>query len=316
MIVDMPATSTQQLNRKLVELREQSGVLAQGRVLTFVVVTDDSTNTEEAIDEAIEASRAHPCRVIVLVRGAKKAAARLDAQIRVGGDAGASEVIVLRGYGPLSSAEACAGMTIPMLLPDAPVVAWWPGVAPSVPSADPVGKLASRRISDSAAEKNPQRALEQRTASYAAGDTDLAWTRLTLWRALLASALDQPPYDEITSAVVDGEPDSPSTDLLAGWLSARLSVPVKRTKVGAVGGMHSVRLVRRSGPIDLVRADGKVGTLTQPGQPQRLVTLARRPVRDCLAEELRRLDADETYESALAGLQEITRGRAPAGARR
>jgi len=316
MIVDMPATSTQQLNRKLVELREQSGVLAQGRVLTFVVVTDDSTNTEEAIEEAIEASRAHPCRVIVLVRGAKKAAARLDAQIRVGGDAGASEVIVLRGYGPLASAEACAGMTIPMLLPDAPVVAWWPGVAPLVPSADPVGRLASRRISDSAAEKNPQRALEQRTASYAAGDTDLAWTRLTLWRALLASALDQPPYDEITSAVVDGEPDSPSTDLLAGWLSSRLSVPVKRTKVGAVGGMHSVKLIRRSGPIELVRSDGKVGTLTQPGQPQRLVTLARRPVRDCLAEELRRLDADETYESALAGLQEITRGRAPAGARR
>jgi len=106
MIVDMPATSTQQLNRKLVELREQSGVLAQGRILTFVVVTDDSTNTEEAIESAIEASRQHPCRVIVLVRGAKKAAARLDAQIRVGGDAGASEVIVLRGYGPLASAEA------------------------------------------------------------------------------------------------------------------------------------------------------------------------------------------------------------------
>jgi glucose-6-phosphate dehydrogenase assembly protein OpcA len=316
MIVDMPATSTQQLNRKLVELREQSGVLAQGRILTFVVVTDDSTNTEEAIESAIEASRQHPCRVIVLVRGAKKAAARLDAQIRVGGDAGASEVIVLRGYGPLASAEACAGMTIPMLLPDAPVVVWWPGQAPPVPAEDPVGRLANRRITDAAVEKNPVRALEQRAASYSGGDTDLAWTRLTLWRALLASALDQPPYDEITSAVVDGEPDSPSTDLLAGWLRSRLSVPVKRTKVGAVGGLHSVRLNRASGPIELIRPDGKLGTLTQPGQPQRLVTLGRRPVRDCLAEELRRLDLDETYEQALRALHDITRGRAPAGARR
>jgi glucose-6-phosphate dehydrogenase assembly protein OpcA len=316
MIVDMPATSTQQLNRKLVQLREESGVLAQGRVLTFVVVTDDSTNTEEAIESAIEASRQHPCRVIVLVRGAKKAAARLDAQIRVGGDAGASEVIVLRGYGPLASAEACAGMTIPMLLPDAPVVVWWPGQAPAIPSQDPVGRLANRRITDVAAEKNPVRALEQRTASYAAGDTDLAWTRLTLWRALLTAALDQPPYDDITGAVVDGEPDSASTDLIAGWLRSRLSVPVKRTKVGAVGGLHSVRLNRASGPIVLVRPDAKTGTLTQPGQPERLVTLARRPVRDCLAEELRRLDADETYEKALAGLHDITRGRAPAGARR
>jgi glucose-6-phosphate dehydrogenase assembly protein OpcA len=316
MIVDMPATSTQQLNRKLVQLREESGVLAQGRVLTFVVVTDDSTNTEEAIESAIEASRQHPCRVIVLVRGAQKAAARLDAQIRVGGDAGASEVIVLRGYGPLASAEACAGMTIPMLLPDAPVVVWWPGQAPAIPSQDPVGRLANRRITDVAAEKNPVRALEQRTASYAPGDTDLAWTRLTLWRALLTAALDQPPYDDITGAVVDGEPESASTDLIAGWLRSRLSVPVKRTKIGAVGGLHSVRLNRASGPIVLVRPDAKTGTLTQPGQPERLVTLARRPVRDCLAEELRRLDADETYEKALAGLHDITRGRAPAGARR
>jgi glucose-6-phosphate dehydrogenase assembly protein OpcA len=316
MIVDMPATSTQQLNRKLVDMREESGVLAQGRVLTFVVVTDDSTNTEEAIESAIESSRQHPCRVIVLVRGAKKAAARLDAQIRVGGDAGASEVIVLRGYGPLASAEACAGMTIPMLLPDAPVVVWWPGQAPAIPSQDPVGRLANRRITDVAAEKNPVRALEQRTANYAPGDTDLAWTRLTLWRALLAAALDQPPYDDITGAVVDGEPDSASTDLIAGWLRSRLSVPVKRTKVGAVGGLHSVRLNRASGPIELTRPDAKTGTLTQPGQPERLVTLARRPVRDCLAEELRRLDADETYEKALAGLHDITRGRAPAGARK
>ncbi|WP_028923017.1 glucose-6-phosphate dehydrogenase assembly protein OpcA [Pseudonocardia acaciae] len=313
MIVDMPATSTHQVSRRLVTLREQGGVMTLGRVLTFVVVTDDSTNTEEVIECANAASRQHPCRVIVLVRGAKKAAPRLDAQIRVGGDAGASEVIVLRGYGPLASPEACAGMTIPMLLPDAPVVVWWPGPAPSVPAEDPVGQLAGRRITDATAEKNPVKALEQRASSYHPGDTDLAWTRLTLWRALLASALDQPPYDDITGAVVDGEPDSPSTDLLAGWLASRLSVPVKRTKVGAVGGMHSVRLERRSGSVELIRPDAKVGTLTQPGQPPRLVTLARRPVRDCLTEELRRLDADETYQSALAGLAGITRGRAPAG---
>jgi len=316
MIVDLPATGTHQVSRKLVELRSQGGVLALGRVLTFVVVTDDSSNTEDAIASANAASRQHPCRVIVLVRGARKAAARLDAQIRVGGDAGASEVIVLRGYGPLASAPACAGMTIPMLLPDAPVVVWWPGAAPLIPAEDPIGRLGSRRISDAAAEKNPIRALEQRVASYRPGDTDLAWTRLTLWRALLAAALDQPPFDPVTSVVVDGEANSPSTDLLAGWLYTRLNVPVKRSKVGAVGGMHSVRLDRRSGPIELIRPDGKIGTLTQPGQPDRRVTLARRPVRECLVEELRRLDADESYELALAGLANVTRARAPATTRR
>jgi glucose-6-phosphate dehydrogenase assembly protein OpcA len=80
--------------------------------------------------------------------------------------------------------------------------------------------------------------------------------------------------------------------------------------------MHSVRLNRQSGPIELIRSDGKVGRLTQPGQPERLVALARRPIKECLTEELRRLDADETYERALAGVPLVTRGRAPAGARR
>lgn len=315
MIVDMPATSTSQVNRKLVQLREEGGAVALGRVLTFVVMTDDSTDTEEIIESANAASRQHPCRVIVLVAGARQAALRLDAQIRVGGDAGASEVIVLRGYGQLASSKAGAGVTVPMLLPDAPVVVWWPGVAPTNPAQHPVGRLAGRRITDAAAEKSPIKALEARAANYAPGDTDLAWTRLTLWRALLAASLDQPPYDEITSVVVDGEPDSASTDLLAGWLASRLSVPVKRTKLGAVGGMHSVRLVRRSGPIELVRPDGKIGSLTQPGQPERRVTLMRRPIRDCLSEELSRLDADETYRAALQGLGDITRGRAPARTR-
>jgi hypothetical protein len=37
------------------------------------------------------------------------------------------------------------------------------------------------------------------------------------------------------------------------------------------------------------------------------VALQRRPVRDCLAEELRRLDADEIYELALKSLGKIDR---------
>lgn len=319
MIVDMPATTTSQVSKRLVRLRTQGGALALGRVLTLVMVIKEdaaSSDTESAIEAANSASRQHPCRVIALVRGARQAAARLDAQIRVGGDAGASEVIVLRGYGRLAAPEAGAGMAIPMLLPDAPVVAWWPGAAPAVPAEDPIGRLAARRITDAAAEKHPLRALEQRAQGYTAGDTDLAWTRLTPWRALLAAALDQPPYEDITAAVVDGESDSPSTDLLAGWLASRLSAPVKRTKIGAAGGVHSVRLNRASGPIELIRPDASVGSLTQPGQPERRVALQRRTVRECLVEELRRLDADEVYAAALAGISAIARGRAPAGSSR
>jgi glucose-6-phosphate dehydrogenase assembly protein OpcA len=306
MIVDLPSTTTAAVNKKMVELRERGGAVALGRVLTLVIVTDDGGPTEEAVDAANDASREHPCRVIVLGRGAKRAAARLDAQIRVGGDAGASEVLVLRMYGPLAAQGA--SITVPLLLPDAPVVAWWPGEPPAVPVDDPVGRLAQRRITDAAVARSPLKALAQRRASYAAGDTDLAWSRVTLWRGLLAAALDQPPYEDVTRATVAGAADSPSTDLLAGWLAAKLDVPVTRLRASVPGGLESVRLVRPSGDVALTRPDGKVGVLTQPGQPDRRVALQRRPLRDCLAEELRRLDPDEIYQEALNSLPRVRRG--------
>lgn len=311
MIFDLPSTTTSQVNAKLVRVRQEGGATTLGRVLTLVIVTDDGARTEDAIAAANDASREHPCRVIVVARGAKRAAPRLDAQIRVGGDAGASEVIVLRLYGPL--ADQGASCVIPLLLPDTPVVAWWPFEAPDMPSADPIGRLAQRRITDAANERHPLKALNQRTKSYTAGDTDLAWTRLTTWRAMLAAALDLPPHEEVTAATVTGASDSPSADLLTAWLGVRLKVPATRYKATAGQGVVRVVLERRSGDVEIFRPHGTVGILSQPGQPDRQVALHRKNVRDCLSEELRRLDPDEIYAEALDGLSIIIRGRTTAG---
>ena len=57
-------------------------------------------------------------------------------------------------------------------------------------------------------------------------------------------------------------------------------------------------LERESGPCELVRPTG-TATLSQPGQPERRIALPPRRRRDCLAEELRRLDADEVYAEVL-----------------
>ena len=51
--------------------------------------------------------------------------------------------------------------------------------------------------------KRPLAALKARAEDYSPGDTDLSWTRLTPWRALLAAALDQYPA-EVTSALGRG----------------------------------------------------------------------------------------------------------------
>jgi glucose-6-phosphate dehydrogenase assembly protein OpcA len=321
MIIDLPSTTASAVNHALIDVRERGGAVAVGRVLNLVIVTDDSAQVERAIEAANEASMEHPCRVLVVARGLKRAGTRLDAQIRVGGDAGASEVLVLRLYGPL--ADHGDSVVVPLLLADCPVVTWWPGVSPTVPAIDPLGQLAQRRITDAAAAAQPIKALESRRSTYTPGDTDLAWSRLTPWRGLLAAALDLPPYEDVDAVTVTGAADNPSTDLLAGWLRSRLQVPVRRRTSPPGGGIHAAVLERRSGPVELVRPDGKVGTLRQPDQPDRHVPLRRRPVRECLAEELRRLDPDEIYYAALQAMTEVegrrtgtTKGTRSADARR
>jgi len=302
-IIDLPKTTSTSVSKKLVRLRNDVGAMTLGRVLTLIIVVDDH-EADEIIEAANDASRQHPCRIIVVVAGNRRGTNRMDAQIRVGGDAGASEVVVLRLFGAL--ANHGQSVVVPLLLPDSPVVAWWPHEAPADLRKDPIAQMAQRRITDSAESSSPKASLKRLAKIYSPGDTDLAWTRITLWRGLLAAALDGAPYEPVTDAVVAGASDSPSSELLAGWLATVLRVPVRRVRTKAGTGVMSVRLERRSGPVDLVRPDGSVATLSQPGQPDRRISLKRRGLAECLADELRRLDADEVYEEALTrGLDKV-----------
>ena len=95
-----------------------------------------------------------------------------------------------------------------------------------MPAQDPLGQLAIRRITDATNGADPLASIKGRLAGYTAGDTDLAWSRITYWRALLTSALDQAPYEPITSAVVSGLKTEPALDILAGWLASRIDGPV------------------------------------------------------------------------------------------
>lgn len=303
-IVELPDTTTSKITKEIVKLREQGGVVALGRVLTLVVITR-SGKEEEAIEAANLASREHPCRIIVLAAGSAHAETRLDGEIRVGGDAGASEVIVLHGYGELAAENE--SLVSALLLPDAPIVAWWPHGAPSKPSESPVGRIAHRRITDSANALDPRKALKHIGETYAAGDTDLAWTRLTNWRIQLAATLDSyDGSDPITGLQVEGASDSPSTLLLASWLHKALNVPIQVREDPSGTGIRTVVIERSKGSVVLTRPGTIDAFLTQPGQPDQQISLPRRSLQDCLAEELRRLDPDEVFgEVVTLGLQEL-----------
>ena len=221
MIVNLPDASTNDINKKIISLREEGGAVTMGRVLTLVIAPDSEDVLEDSVEAANFASREHPCRVIAVLPGDRKAAEpRLDAEIRVGADAGAGEVVVLRLDGEL--ADHASSVVLPFLLPDTPVVAWWPAGAPAEPAQDPLGQLAIRRITDATNSSDPLAAIKSRLKGYTAGDTDLAWSRITYWRALLASALDQAPFEPINSALVSGLKTEPALDILAGWLASRI----------------------------------------------------------------------------------------------
>ncbi|WP_345750011.1 glucose-6-phosphate dehydrogenase assembly protein OpcA [Microbacterium rhizophilus] len=294
MIIDLPDTTVSKVARQLVDVREEGGAVALGRVLTLVIKSHRGFE-EAAIEAANDASREHPMRVIVLVTD-PEGDARLDAQIRVGSDAGASEVIVLQAYGDAAGNEST--LLTGLLLPDAPVVAWWPDEPPQRPGASALGRIAQRRITDTATAPYSSDRLTHLESSYSPGDTDLAWTRLTRWREQLAAVLDQPPYEPVTAVAVRGASTSPSTALLAAWLGLALDLPVDwQYEDPAVWdhGIHSVRLSRPSGDILLERQTESLALLTQPGQPDHELHLPRRSLRECLAEELRRLDPDTLY---------------------
>lgn len=297
MTLDLTATTSSRVAWAFLEARRVAGSPAMGMVLTLVIVTDED-HCESALDAATHAAREHPPRVlaVISVPGSK---ARLDASVSVGGAAGPGETAVLRLHGELAGHPD--SVVAPLLLPDAPVVVWWPGAAPAMPATDPVGVLGHRRITDAALEPDPIGALRARAARYAPGDTDLAWTRLTPWRSMLAAALDTPPPAEVVAAAVGAEIGNPSAELLVHWLACRLHVPVDRVATAGPGLTEArLSLANGIGDIALTRPDGVLATLSVPGRPDRSVALKRRDTSELIAEELRRLDPDDVYAATLA----------------
>ena len=276
--------------------RRAHGAVASGLALTLVVVVCEAL-VAEAERAATRAAAEHPCRLIIVVRRRPDAPeSRLDAEVLIGGRLGPGEAAVLRMYGRL--ALHAESVVLPLLAPDAPVVTWWYGEPPHLIAHDPLGVLAGRRVTDTTLAPDALLALRQRAQDYAPGDTDLAWAMATPWRALCALAFDAVD-SPATSATVTGRAGDPSRELVAGWLRGGLGVPVTLTDHDgpAIG---EVRVALADGEVRISRSGDTAALLQRTGQPDRTMPLEPLGLGDLLAEELRRLDADETYAAALA----------------
>jgi glucose-6-phosphate dehydrogenase assembly protein OpcA len=281
--------------------RRTGGAVTSGNALTLVIVVDER-DVHEAEEAATVAASKHPMRMLMVIRRHIDAPVpRLDAEVLMGGRLGPGEAVVMRMHGRL--ALHAESVTLPLLAPDAPVVTWWHGAPPDRISYDPLGVFADRRITDVSRADDRVAALRQRAVDFAPGDTDLAWTRITRWRAALASAFDG-WHEAAGTAVVDGDDSDPSALLLAGWLSARLGMYVPVNKTG--GTIDQVRITLTNGAV--MSADEDYGRLIlhREGQQDSVAPFPERSLGELLAEELRRLDADRVFAEALGSVNDMT----------
>jgi glucose-6-phosphate dehydrogenase assembly protein OpcA len=283
--------------------RRAAGSMISGLALTLVVVADEKRVAEAEV-AAVRAASAHPCRVLIVVRRQiESAQPRLDAEISVGGRLGPGEAVVMRMYGRL--ALHAESVVLPLLAPDVPVVTWWHGEPPTKIAHDPLGVFADRRVTDSAQAPDPIAALRIRAEDFAPGDTDLAWTRATPWRAVLAGAFDSATGNAV-KARIGAEAGNPSAWLIAGWLKRRLGVQAELVDTSGPGITEVYLAMDDGSELSLNRPDGHSAVLHRSGVQDRRLPLHRRDIGEQLAEELRRLDPDQPYAGALSAATGLT----------
>ncbi|MCL6423373.1 6-phosphogluconolactonase [Brachybacterium sp. JHP9] len=299
MITTLNDTTASAIDKKMTEMRETFGVSTLSRVLTLIIVATGE-DIDAPLQAAVKASHEHPSRVIV-VDADTEAPTGLDAEIRVGRDAGAGEIIILRARGEVMT--SLDTLINPLLLPDSPIVTWWPENAPSSPMHDTLGSISQRRITDAMACPEPLATMKRLRRGYGSGDSDLSWARLTRWRGLVASAFELPPQSMPSEIVVIGDAEDPSTVLMAAWLSMELGVEaeIQAPTIARGPGLVGVRFVREDGRIELIRtAPDSVDLRLSGDQEDQKIPMVERGLDELLAEELRRLDPDEVYGETLA----------------
>ena len=296
MIVTLSDTTASTIGAAIVDARRTVGS-GSGLVHTLICICD-SSHFDAAFDAARDAARQHPSRLLMVVT-TRSRKDKLDAEVHAG-EGTPGDVIVLRLSGAM--AKRPASVILPLLLPDSPVIAWWPFSGPDDLASDPIGALADRRITDSAADKDPCKALTRRAAHLTEGDSDLCWARTTGWRALAAAALDQHPVT-VKFARVESAADNAPAMLLAAWLGLRLGVQVERAASDAPG-ISAIIMATAGGDIEIRRRSGRYAVYRIPGEPARGVALDRRNVQMLIGEELRRLGPDDAFTTVMAEIHD------------
>jgi len=225
--------------------RNEEGAMLRARVLNLLVYVTDEESLREVEEMLLDVAAMHPCRAVVML--AESASADKDIEMHVstrcllpeaGGRRLCCEQVNLRAGGRFTVELPSA--SVPLLVADLPVFLCWR--APLLfeeQTFQNLIKAADRVIIDTAASLHSRdelsalaRFLRQRSEAQTAL-SDLNWTRLTAWRALLANFYDTPEHakalENLSHISIDfvGQKSAPGMVapkalILAGWLASRL----------------------------------------------------------------------------------------------
>lgn len=217
--------------------------------------------------------------------------------------------VVLDGLKPDYLNNAVAALRLSSL----PTLVWWRGGSPDV--LDGLADLADRLVLD-ADDPSPiwprVAALVERTAV-----SDLRWTRLTRWRALMAHFFDIPEVRAAAAGFhrlqIDGA-DVHAARLFAGWLSASLRwknnvtvsfretpgpASIERVELGDGAQDLTLKLAPSATCVETTaRVEGHAGAA-------RIVSLGDQRLAALIGEELRIRSRDLAFERALSASEGI-----------
>lgn len=315
------ATTVGDVERAIAGLRRREERAAvRTAVLTLVVdVVAGEASCERCLAMVVDMASRHPAHAIVLLGGDPDAPGRLDAVVRVhtierDGRAVCFEDVVLRVAGP--GVRHLDSVVEPLMLPDVPVVAWFPDGIPSL--GERLLRAADRVVIDTKplGASAPSRFGDVAALAAQCAVTDLSWVRLTPWRELLAGLFEgtafRPFARGVRRATVAGKP-APRR-LLAGWLASRLDLaPASIEIVDAPhvtieldargpGGRPGRFVVSRPSDERLIEA---LVAIEDGPSHRRTLRMRDRSDARVLGEALARAGRDHVYEGALAAARHV-----------
>jgi glucose-6-phosphate dehydrogenase assembly protein OpcA len=285
---------------------EVSGGVLRACGMTLIVAADSDADAEELRHTLGVLMHDHPARAIVLRLNEKSG---LDANVfsQCWMPFGRHQQICAEGIeitAGVGELHHVAQLLLPLIVSDLPAVLWCRG--PRVFSGEdfaPLLPLIQKIIVDSATASDPRKAIAAIRELRKQGRlvADLAWTKLTGLRELIASLFDERKAPGIKSVQITfgGEVPSPSSLYFTAWMEHAL--PEAKVNLNPGEGGRGLRSIVLSGDCNVTITRPDTTTLeVHCGDRLRKSTMLLLSEEVLMGEELSILGPDPVFDKVLA----------------